>query len=420
MPSGDNGYTLDGIWMMGSADKILNTNNFGPNGTYSPQILSIISDYSTSNSLSTINNIQNIDLFFFGSFDKNNSSLIPFTNTELDSLYKWSMKGGKMIIGASSESPPTVPLVTNLSILNSRWIFDVTHDYANASILASAQGINSTIFNGPFGLIGTPQSAVNQGGSLRGFFDLMPNNCIILGEDWAGKPTLILDCTTLDLIVADIDAYTGLGNISNNPLITTDNDRFLANTIVYMDSLQNQPVISQNGNILYSISSYSSYQWYKDSIAILGADSSYYNTSGQSGLYYLEVHLDCGCNNVISNQINIGAAPTWDCTSSSCIDPGNGMGIYTDSLQCSLNCSYTWDCIGTACINLGNGMGMYTDSLQCLLNCVSTDHLNLEYINDVEIIKIIDVLGREIKETKHKPIFYIYDNGIAEKRVIIE
>ena len=421
MPSGDNGYTLDGVWMTGSADKILNNVNFGPNGTYSTTVFSIISDYSTSNSLSVIDNIPNIDLFFFGSFDKNNPSLIPFTNTELDSLYKWSMTGGKMIIGASSESPPTTPLVTNLSILNSRWDFDISHDLTNAAILASNQGFNSTIFNGAFGSIGTPQNPLNQGGSLRGFFDVIPNNCIILGEDWAGNPTLILDCKTLDLIVSDIDAYTGLGNISNGPLISTDNDRFWANTIVYMDSLQNQPVISQNGNLLYTTSLYSSYQWYKDSIAVVGADSSSYNIIGHSGNYYLEVSLDCGCNNVVSNSINIGYPSTWSCIGSSCVDSGFGMGMYTDSLQCVLNCtSSTWDCIGSVCVDPGNGMGMYTDSLLCQLNCVSTDLLNIKYINNGKPIKIIDVLGRETKGNNNEPLFYIYNDGAVQKKIIIE
>ena len=37
-----------------------------------------------------------------------------------------------------------------------------------------------------------------------------------------------------------------------------------------------------------------------------------------------------------------------------------------------------------------------------------------------EIIKITDILGRESKGTKNKPLFYIYDNGTVEKRIIVE
>ena len=56
--------------------------------------------------------------------------------------------------------------------------YTFNNDYPNAAILASNLGANSIIFNGPFGSIGTPLNALNQGGSLRGFFDVMPNNSI--------------------------------------------------------------------------------------------------------------------------------------------------------------------------------------------------------------------------------------------------
>ena len=68
MPLYDHGYTLDGLMMnMSSADKVLSADNFGPTGIYS-QSFSIISGYSTSNSLAAITSNSNIDLFFFASF----------------------------------------------------------------------------------------------------------------------------------------------------------------------------------------------------------------------------------------------------------------------------------------------------------------------------------------------------------------
>ena len=33
-----------------------------------------------------------------------------------------------------------------------------------------------------------------------------------------------------------------------------------------------------------------------------------------------------------------------------------------------------------------------------------------------ELIKIIDVLGRESKDLKNQPLFYIYDDGTVKKR----
>ena len=37
-----------------------------------------------------------------------------------------------------------------------------------------------------------------------------------------------------------------------------------------------------------------------------------------------------------------------------------------------------------------------------------------------EILKITDILGRETKAIKNKPLFYIYDDGTIEKKVTIE
>ena len=43
-----------------------------------------------------------------------------------------------------------------------------------------------------------------------------------------------------------------------------------------------------------------------------------------------------------------------------------------------------------------------------------------EYNDNKKILKKIDVLGRETKGTKNKPLFYIYDDGTIEKKIIIE
>ena len=98
--------------------------------------------------------------------------------------------------------------------------------------------------------------------------------------------------------------------------------------------------------------------------------------------------------------------------------------MYTDSMQCVLNCitppNPTWDCVGNSCIDPGTGMGMYTDSMQCVLNCITTDIINIGVVNKGKLIKIIDVLGRETKGKKNETLFYIYDSGIVEKKIIIE
>ena len=43
-----------------------------------------------------------------------------------------------------------------------------------------------------------------------------------------------------------------------------------------------------------------------------------------------------------------------------------------------------------------------------------------EYITKKDIIKEIDVLGRQTKHLKNQPLFYIYDDGTVEKKIILE
>lgn len=43
-----------------------------------------------------------------------------------------------------------------------------------------------------------------------------------------------------------------------------------------------------------------------------------------------------------------------------------------------------------------------------------------EHTTNKELFKVTDVLGREIKGTKNKSLFYIYSDGTIEKKIIIE
>ena len=59
-------------------------------------------------------------------------------------------------------------------------------------------------------------------------------------------------------------------------------------------------------------------------------------------------------------------------------------------------------CITTS-INEGNGM-----------------YDNKVFPNNKQLIKITDLLGRESEDLKNQPLFYIYNDGTVEKKIIIE
>ena len=117
--------------------------------------------------------------------------------------------------------------------------------------------------------------------------------------------------------------------------------------------------------------------------------------------------------------------PSWDCDPStgSCFDPGTGLGQYPTQIDCILDsCGNTpnpsWDCVEGACVDPGTGIGIYSSLTACNQACgVSAIE---EHITTKELLKITDILGREIKGTKNKLLFYIYDDGTVEKRIIIE
>ena len=65
-----------------------------------------------------------------------------------------------------------------------------------------------------------------------------------------------------------------------------------------------------------------------------------------------------------------------------------------------------------------NGMSTIVIKINHLGNLTSTQHISLSN-NNGELLKVTDLLGRETKQT-NQPLFYIYNDGTVEKRIIIE
>lgn len=283
--AGDNGYTLDGEYMIQSSrTKLLNLNYFGPTGVY-PKTVSITDGYDTTGSLVNVSTLSPYSVFFFGSFDTSNPSTIPFSNQELDTLYNWSLKGGKVIIAGNPE-------FLCFSSLCSLWGFSQSGSSSSfISIFPTAIGMNSDLFNGPFGFV----SGVSQGGFSYGYFTQMPSNSVVFGDDMELNPNVFMDCKTLDLIVSDIDVYTELGGVTSGPNSTSDNDRFWLNSIAFMDKLQQPPSLNESMGTLTTNQQFVSYQWFHNGMP-LSNDSIIVPTS--NGEYYVEVEFNGGCKQV--------------------------------------------------------------------------------------------------------------------------
>jgi hypothetical protein len=71
--------------------------------------------------------------------------------------------------------------------------------------------------------------------------------------------------------------------------------------------------------------------------------------------------------------------------------------------SCSGRACFAWD--GSNWNNIG-----YCTVIQTAIQ---------EYTTNKELLKVTDLLGRETKQT-NQPLFYIYDDGTVEKRIVIE
>ena len=86
----------------------------------------------------------------------------------------------------------------------------------------------------------------------------------------------------------------------------------------------------------------------------------------------------------------------------------------------SNNCSGvtpTWNCSNGVCSDPGTGTGAYTSLTACQTVCGTTEIQ--EQTTNKELLKVTDLLGRETKAT-NQLLFYIYNDGTVEKKVVIE
>lgn len=311
------GYTIDGDHMAGSRAKLINPSNFSDTGTYKKSVV-LHSGYTTTGSLEQVTGTEGIDIFFFGSFSGSDTDFSAFSQAEIDSLYTWSLRGGRLII-AEQVGLSNYPM----NHLSEKWGYDLKWKQTS-EMIPLQETKDNMIFDGPFGNV----EQASQGGSAQGYIVPSGEHISVLARNTGGQITLMVDCKTRDLICPDTDAYTDLGGISNSDLIENQQDRFWANTIVFMDSMV-RPLppaqIWNNGDTLFTDANYSPY-WLLNYNEIEPSDTSVIvaNTPG----YYWVVYKDrIGCRDT-SDVFVLGQpqAPAIHCPAdiTTYTDPGTG------------------------------------------------------------------------------------------------
>ena len=113
-------------------------------------------------------------------------------------------------------------------------------------------------------------------------------------------------------------------------------------------------------------------------------------------------------------------SPTWNCNNGVCSDPGTGTGAYASLTACQAACvvvTPSWNCNNGVCSDPGTGTGAYTSLTACQTVCGTT--AIEEQTTNKELLKVTDLLGRETKAT-NQLLFYIFDDGTVEKKIVIE
>jgi hypothetical protein len=94
---------------------------------------------------------------------------------------------------------------------------------------------------------------------------------------------------------------------------------------------------------------------------------------------------------------------------------GNNTNFYNFS---------TWDNPNLTCINVDDATWSTANwtniDAQSYFSTNCPPSAIQEHTSNTELLKITDLLGREIKGAKNQLLFYIYDDGIVEKKLVIE
>jgi hypothetical protein len=137
-------------------------------------------------------------------------------------------------------------------------------------------------------------------------------------------------------------------------------------------------------------------------------------------------YLSCSNNDIVSLPLSTLTDLDWFSCSN------NQISELDISNQSGLNYFFCWGNLNLTCINVSdvaiantswsvfNGQSGNIDSQHYFsINCPSSSAIE-EHDTNKEVIKIINLLGREVKGEKNEPLFYIYNNGSVEQKIILE
>ena len=222
--------------------------------------------------------------------------------------------------------------------------------------------------------------------------------------------------------------YTGTVNISRAVEYELDTNLMESTKVwefVHPDSLYTPSIGGAqrlpNGNTLIN---FGNLQWLNTGSIVTEVDS--------NNQIVFQLEYDNGGNLYRAQKFDwFFYTPSLGCTDSLACNYDSSAAL--DNGSCGYNTS-SYDTLSVTASIVWNGMplnvsGDYSTTLINSVGCDSIVNLNLTVtttgISDVancksNLVKITDILGQETPYRKNTPLFYIYDDGTIEKRIVIE
>ena len=171
------------------------------------------------------------DIVFLPSVTENEITQILtatfISNEILEEVYAWSTECvNNLVIASQGET--------------TFWGYEIRGNNQNPNVQAPQRPETAIkIFNGPFGDV----SSFEQGGGFEAIFVNPQPAHEVLAVDNAGRPTILVDEATNDLMVGDIGIFCSgsAGEISDSSLINNDNDIFALNIFALACDLAESP-----------------------------------------------------------------------------------------------------------------------------------------------------------------------------------
>jgi len=152
------------------------------------------------------------------------------------------------------------------------------------------------------------------------------------------------------------------------------------------DSLEVTDVIINNTNLTMNIAIYNGY-------------------NSSLSMPYVAFTIDANGDTIQKGNMNLFGAINLD------------TSWYNYSINSVINPSYPLTMYFVYAVSIG---GSVTDTCILTYNSTPTVITDINPSGNRKLISIVDVLGRESKGTRNEPIFYIYDDGVVEKRIVVE